>query len=309
MSLKSIKSVFNASLSNEIQDSIIEYFDWNLLNTNNFFNVSKGELAPNGKDYSLLSISEDPAIVKGKVWESFRSNWVWQSGVSASPAPIVGTNNAKPGISGIYINNSFYPTTTIGQYSYYVDYQNGRIVFNNPIPTGSKVQAEFSYKWINIVYPDSVPWLREIETNTLEPKSVEISSEIKIQLPAVAVEVVPDRRFKGYQLGGGQWVDVIFHCISEDRATLNTLVDIFSLQNDSTIELFDSNKINQSGLFPLDYRGVPNSGALRYPDLIQRFHGGVLRLTDTTARNYQAVNSNIYAAAVRSTAELIKLDI
>ena len=89
-------------------------------------------------------------------------------------------------------------------------------------------------------------------------------------MPAIAVEVVPQRTFKGYQLGGGQWVytDVLFHCIAEDEVTRNQLVDIVSLQNDKNIHLFDSNKINGSGDFPLDYRGVPVPSALRYPDLI-----------------------------------------
>lgn len=311
MSLKSVSNVFDASLSNEIEDALIEYFDWELLNSNNYFNVTKGELAPNGKDYSVLSLSSDPNYTKGKVWEGFRKNWVWQSGVSTQNPPIVGSNNAKPGISGIYINNAFYPTTTTGQYAYYIDYNDGKVIFNNPIPTGSKVQAEFSYKWINVIYPDDVPWLKEIEINTLEPKATTNIPEIKVQLPAVAIEVIPRRNFKPYQLGGGQWVytDVVFHCIAEDRSTVKTLVDIFSLQNNLVIKLFDSNKISKSGDFPLDYRGVPNSGALRYPELVEKYPGGLLRLTNTAPQNYVAVNSNIYGAAVRSTTELIKLDI
>ena len=84
-------------------------------------------------------------------------------------------------------------------------------------------------------------------------------ADVKFQLPAIAIEIVPRRSFKGYQLGGGQWVytDVLFHCIAEDEVTRNKLVDIFSLQNDKNVALFDSNRINSSGAFPLDYRGAP----------------------------------------------------
>ena len=32
------------------------------------------------------------------------------------------------------------------------DYFNGRVVFDTAIPTGSKVQAEYSYKYINVLY-------------------------------------------------------------------------------------------------------------------------------------------------------------
>lgn len=318
--LKGFSTVFDATLNNEIQDGLIEYFDWGLLEKGNYFNVTRGELGPSGQDMSRLRLSQDERYATGRVWEAFRKNWVWQSGVSYSPSPIVGSNHAKPGISGVYINDAFYPSTTTGAYSHYVDYYNGRIIFNSPLPTGTKVQAEYSYKWINVVYPQSVPWLAEIQTNTLEPNSTflqkekgsyNLPPEARLQLPAIAIEIVPTRTFKGFQLGGGQWVytDVIFHCLAEDEHTRNKLVDIVSLQNDKNIPIFDTNRINSSGEFPLDYRGVPVSGALRYPDLIAKYNGGFLRLTDTTVSNMVSVSSNIFGGIVRTKTEGIKPNI
>lgn len=318
--LKGFTTVFDATLNNEIQDGLIEYFDWALLEKGNYFNVTLGELGPSGQDMSRLRLSQDERYASGRVWEGFRKNWVWQSGVNFSPSPIVGTNHAKPGISGVFINDIFYSSTTTGQYAHKVDYYNGRIVFDSPIPTGSKVQAEYSYKWINIVYPNSVPWLAEIQINTLEPNSTfsqkekgsyNLPPEARLQLPAIAIEIVPIRTFKGFQLGGGQWVytDVIFHCLAEDEHTRNKLVDIVSLQNDKNIPIFDTNRINSSGEFPLDYRGMPVSGALRYPDLIAKYNGGFLRLTDTTVSNMVSVSSNIFGGIVRTKTEGIKSNI
>ena len=97
--LKGFNNVFEATLNNDIQDGLIEYFDWALLEKGNYFNVTKGELAPNGEDYSRLRLSSNDNFTKGKVWEGFRKNWVWQSGISYSPNPIVGNDNSKPGIS------------------------------------------------------------------------------------------------------------------------------------------------------------------------------------------------------------------
>jgi hypothetical protein len=318
--LKGFASVFDATLNNEIQDGIIEYFDWALLEKGNYFNVTKGELGPSGEDMSRLRLSEDERFTAGRAWDGFRKNWVWQSGVSYNPPPIVGTNNTIPGISGVYINDTFYPSTTTGQYAHYVDYYNGRVIFNSPIPTGSKVQIEYSYKWINVVYPDSVPWLQEIQTNTLEPTptffqknkgTYNLPPEARLQLPAIVVEIVPTRNFKGYQLGGGQWVytDVIFHCLAEDAHTRNKLVDIVSLQNDKNIRLFDTNGINTSGDFPLDYRGTPVSGALRYPDLVEKHDGGLLRLTSTSVSEMVNFSTNIFGGIVRVKTEGIKLNI
>lgn len=318
--LKGFNTVFDATLNNEIQDGLVEYFDWALLEKGNYFNVTRGELSPSGQDYSRLRLSSNDNYSLGKVWEGFRKNWIWQSGISFSPAPIVGTNNAKPGISGVYVNDVFYPSTTSGAYAHYVDYTNGKIVFDNAIPSGSKVQAEHSYKWINIVYADAVPWLNEVQSKTLEPGSTflqkdkgtyNIPPEARLQLPAIAIELVPSRTFKSYQLGGGQWVytDVLFHCIAEDEYTRNKLVDIVSLQSDKNIELFNSNLINTSGAFPIDYRGTPVSGALRYPDLVDKFNGGLLRITNVNVQQMNMINNNLYGGVVRVTTEGIKSNI
>lgn len=318
--LKGFNSVFDSTLNNDIQDGIVEYFDWALLEKGNYFNVTLNESSPSGQDYSLLRLSSNDNYPSGKVWEGFRKNWVWQSGVSYSPPPITGTNNAKPGISGVYINNVFYPSTTSGIYSHYVDYTNGRIIFDNALPSGTKVQAEHSYKWINVTYANVVPWLSQIQEKTMEPGSLfsqkdkgpfNIPPEARLQLPAIAVEIVPSRTFKGYQLGGGQWVytDVIFHCIAEDEYTRNKLVDIVSLQSDKNIQLFDSNSINSSGAFPIDYKGCPVSGALRYPDLIDKFNGGLLRIINVNVQEMKVINSNLFGGVVRVTTEGIKSNI
>lgn len=317
MSLKGFSTVFDSTLSNDIQDGIVEYFDWELLNKGNYFNVSLGETI-DGKDYSRLKPSTSENFATGKVWEGFRKNWVWQSGVNYDPPPFVGSNIAKPGISGIYVNDAFYSSSTSGTYSHYIDYHNGRVVFNNPIPTGSKVQVAHSYKWITVDYANSVPWLQQVQSKSLTPGDFNqnadqwnLPADLKIQLPMIAVELVPSRSFKGYQLGGGQWVktDVIFHCLAEDDITRNKLVDIVSLQNDGAFYLFDSNKIYQNNDFPLDYRGCPVSGAKTYPSLVNNYNGGLIRFINTNVSSLVSYNSNIFGGIVRVTAEGIKLNI
>jgi len=317
LNLKGFDTVFDNTLGNEIQDNLVEFFDWALLEKGNYQNVTLGELSPNNNDYSKLRISSNPNYPSGMAWEGFRQNWIWQSGISFSPPPIVGSDNAIPGISGVYVDDAYYPSSTSGDYAHKVDYYNGRIIFDNPISTGSKVQAEYSYKYINIIYANNLPWLREIQYKSLDfPASFNsndkgeftIPSENRVQLPAIAIEVVPKRTMRGYQLGGGQWVDtdVIFHCLAEDAFTRNKLVDIISLQNEKTIWMFDSNKIANSGDFPLDYRGVPVSDALRYPDLVDTYFKGKMRFKNSTVQNMDVINSNFYAGIVRMTIETIE---
>ena len=38
-----------------------------------------------------------------------------------------------------------------------------KVIFDSAIPTGSTVQVEHSYKWINVCYANNLPWIREIQ--------------------------------------------------------------------------------------------------------------------------------------------------
>jgi len=317
LNLKGFNNVFSTTLNNELQDNLVEFLDWALLQKGNYYNVTLGENSVDGNDMSLLRISSNPHFEAGKAWEGFRENWVWQSGISFNPAPLVGTNNAKPGISGVYVDDVFYSSSTTGVYAHKVDYYNGRIIFDSPIPTGSKVQAEYSYKYINIVYSNALPWLQEVQYRTWDVPSsfmsqgkgmFDLSAEQRFQLPAIAVEIVPRRTLRGYQLGGGQFVDtdILFHCVAEDEFTRNKLVDIISLQNDKTIVMFNSNALASSNAFPLDYMGVPVSGAMRYPDLINTYYRSKLRLKNSIVQGVETINTNLYAGIVRITAESIE---
>ena len=320
--LKGFTSVFQYTLNNDILDGLIEFFDWALLEKGNYFNVTLGEQSPYDQDYSRLRMMSDARFSEGQAWEGFRKNWVWQTGVDYSPKPITTDNAGYPGISGVYVDDVFYSTNTVGDYAHHVDYKNGRIILDTAIPSGSKVQAEFSYKWINVTYASNLPWIRKIQqdsnqldSNFLDNTNVdlEMPSEFKLELPAIAIEIVPSRRFQGYQLGGGQWVytDIIFHCIAEDEITRNTLVDIVSLQNDKTIHLFNTNKIHENGTYSLDYRGAPVSGAMEYPELVlsNDYNGGNLRLTNTVVQDMKTVNSNVYGGIVRTTTVGVKSNI
>lgn len=318
--LKSIGDIHQYNITNSIQDALIEYFDWALLDVGNYFNVTLGELSPNGTDYSRLRLSSDSNYTDGQVWEGFRKNWVWQTGIDYTPAPLISEDEDHLGVSGVYVNDQFYPTDTSGPYSFHVDHFNGRIIFDNPISTTAKVQAEYSYKWINVVYANNVPWLREIQTDTMEPTSSffekdksswNVPPEARLQLPAIAVEIVPSRKFKPYQLGAGQFVytDVLFHCIAEDEMTRNKLLDVVSLQSDKTIFLLDMNSVNASNDYPLDYRGVPVPSALPYPALLESHNGGKLRFTNVTIQDMKMAGRDIFGGVVRYTTECVKLNI
>ena len=73
--------------------------------------------------------------------------------------------------------------------------------------------------------------------------------------------------------------------------------------------MFDSNRLASSGAFPLDYRGFPVSGAMRYPDLLDNYYRSSLRLKNSSVQSMKLINSNFYAGIVRLTLETIETSI
>ena len=60
--LKGFNSVFSSTLNNEIQDNIIEFLDWALLEKGNYFNVPVGESSPNETNCSVQRVNLFPEV-------------------------------------------------------------------------------------------------------------------------------------------------------------------------------------------------------------------------------------------------------
>ena len=69
------------------------------------------------------------------------------------------------------------------------------------------------------------------------------------------------------------------------------------------------NDIYENNDYPLDYRGVPVSGALRYPDLSEKYYGGQIRFTNVTVQDMKMIGMDIFGGIVRYTTEGVKLNI
>ena len=136
---------------------------------------------------------------------------------------------------------------------------------------------------------------------------------MRIQLPAIAIEIVPSRSSRPLELGNfaRKFVktDVLFHCIAEDEMTRNKLIDVVSLQSDKTISLLDVNSISDDGDYPLDYRGSPVAYALQYPDLLDLHNGGKLRFTNVRVQDMNMIGQDIFGGVVRYTTEGVKTNI
>lgn len=311
-SLKGISTFGDATITTHVRENLISFFDNGLVDKSGFVNVEVPTTGYyDGLEHRLRPVS-DPRYNDGQVWEGFRSNWVWQSGNGA----LTSTDSSYPGVSGVYINDTFYPTSTDGDYAHHINHPLGRVIFDSAISTDSTVECSYSYKYVNVTKVDGLEWFKQIQQNSERADNTNfinnsgewgVLGDNRFQLPAIGVELVNSRRMIGYQLGGGQTIftDFLFHCVAEDAYTRDHLMDIVTLQNDKVIRAYDLNDISSNNVFPLDYRGVPISGALSYETLISDYEGNHIRLIDASIDSVYSLTPNIHVGTVKLKTEVI----
>jgi hypothetical protein len=265
--LKNITHISDSLPMDQLEANLSSFFQWGFLGVGGFYNVNIPTSGCYGGDLHKLRLVNHPYYTTGTVWEGFRKDWVWETGVSYSQQPIR--------VSGVYVNNSFVPVGS----ALSVDYPNGRINFTSPVSPSSTVTCSYSYRLYQIYTADN-EWWQEFQTGSFRADdshllqqgsgSWDILAQNRVQLPAVVVEAVPRTDRFGRQLGGGQIVrqDVVFHIFAEDRWHFKWLHDAISAQQEKRIGGFDKNKLFSLDRFPLDANGQPRASGLMYPDMI-----------------------------------------
>lgn len=299
----------DVTVSNILLENFISFYDWGFLDKGGFYNYQIPASGMYGGSKAKLNPLKDPNYSEGQVWQANRQNWVWETGTS------VGTPIS---ISGVFINNSFRATGNITN-PYYINHELGQVVFTPAIAKNSNVQVAYSSKWLNVVPAEGIPWFREIQksSNRVEnPTLTQYGSgdwaqlgQTRVQLPTIAIEVVPPKSMAPYQLGGGQHVhnDIIFNVVTENEWECKNLMDQISYQNDRTIYLYDPNKMAASGVAPFDYKGElkPNAtNEAMYPKLVDNYRYRDCFIFDTKNQAVTEVSPGLYIGVVRCKTEV-----
>ena len=180
----------------------------------------------------------------------------------------------------------------------------------------------FNHKFRNVqVYiADQAPWWDEIQYNSMRVDDSTFSqigsgnwgilSNHRVQLPAVVVEAVPRRTFTPYELGSLSQIvrqDVVFHILAESRWWRNQIVDVISLQQDKTLQLYDTDKIADANIFPLDFRGMVVSPSSTYEALVndKDYQFKACKVVGMGVSELQSYNTRLHEGTVRATLELV----
>ena len=317
---KGVTSIQKDNLSNNLLLGVQDFLGWGFLNVGAFQNISRspavsGSYSDKHSRYRLRA-SDDPSYEAGQVWEGFRNDWVWESGFKHE--------NIKPiQVSGVWIGDYFYSPTD-ASYSHYVDYPNGRIVFDYAIPPSKKVEANFTHRTVGITL-SSEKFVQELMYDSFDVEDLDsylISSsgtrnqlgQRRLQLPIVALELVQSRKSQGYQLGGGRIVknDILFHVFADNEFEKNNIRDAIVNQDEKVIYLPDRGLMKTNKKYPLqlDSLGSPVKNSKSYADLaLPSGDGGFrwkqARFEDVVCTDMEPINSWLYRSTVRATFSVI----
>lgn len=249
-----------------------------------------------------LEMDEDPSFKRGRVWISARKDWVYNTNILFNEKSPITINN-------LFINNV---QVTSG---YYIDYINGRIIFDEPKSASSIIKISYSYTNIQTYRSSDCNWWKIIESGIIEPKDMKstgmgqwtIGPYHKVQMPCIVIDAVARARNLPYELGSKSLKieqDVLFNILAENKNDRNQLLDIIRLQQDNTIWLFDTNKAAQDNKLPLNYNGSINGNGLNYSDLINDYKVAKAHINNVNLSEISSVNG-IYEGVARATFEII----
>jgi hypothetical protein len=275
-----------------LRDNIISWLDSAMLKIGGYIDVTnqvtaygqRNEMYPlNGSDTTFFSR---------------RGNWVWE--------PDYGIN-----ISGVYIDGALQTS------GYSINYRDGIVEFDSPV--SGTVTIDHTEKYVEVFNAQDNDFYRvddssfEVSDGYFLTGSGTIHPSDKVQLPAIAVEVVNRDSRTPYEIGNTSHyrrTDVLIRVMANDDGISSRLSDFLTDQKETSIRLFDTKQVAQSGYYPLNYDGTVNFASGYYDNLIENFPYNNIKnskvfIKDAFSEDLNYITPNLCKVTVRLNIESI----
>jgi hypothetical protein len=300
------------TLTTQLEQNIVSFIDDGLLKIGAFGNVDSTFSNIYGSNMHVLRPSSDVHNINYTLWHTPRENWVYEE-VTGNYTPIA--------FSGITVDGSFYPAPTGNEtIGYTVNYKEGTVSFDSPVSPSSTVTASYSYKLFNVEVANNSRIWKTIQTNSFKGSDFNNSTfasgdynvppEHRTQLPAIIVESVNRSVNRPFRLGDTSLLSiqsVLVHTISEHKADCDKINDILNRQQGRYIDLYDLNKLVESGTYPLNFDGSVNTGMLEYDEILDNRDYIFMssRFNRVTVSEMKFYGIDLYGSTVQVDNELI----
>lgn len=299
LNFKGIEESFGGyALTDQLLTNLKMWLDHGLLNQGAYGTVQIGHGSLYSDDESYLRLADEAGFYRGQVWEGFGREWVWESGISIQDPPFR--------VSGVYVNGDFHPASERGAFAHHIDYQNGRVIFDNPQSPNAQIQAEYCYRMVTVASADHPEFreliqmgLQEFADNPFPSGTPE--RDHQVWLPAIFLDVERGSQ-RGLELGGGQIKtrSVILHVFADRIGDRNLLADWLDYQSRTAFVMADMNTASM----PFDHYGDVVSGAGNWVSMASSHPWRKLRILDGKLRKLPSLNPNLFRARIEWEAEI-----
>lgn len=291
----------------QLEDNLKSFLDYAFLSIGAFTNVNNPSASLYGGNFHTLQNVKDPSYSNNTVYETVKKDWVWDTAVDY--------NGTSPiDISGVFVNG----TLILGpngnsDYGYTLDYNQGRVIFDEPLETADTVTMNYSYRTVQVHKDSESDWFKEIQKYSYDPTKFTNVSDIisthRVQMPCIIVELVAGTELIPYRLGTTENIirqDVILHILAEKYIDRAYILDILLLQKDKVIKLYNIHKIVENSVYPINYNGSKNTSYLNYSEISQNSTYFLRRchFKDMSLIDLDYLTGSILRASIRTQLEI-----
>lgn len=245
---KNIASYSDVTFSDNLEASIYSWLRYSFINIGAFWNIDRTPFPSSGTDYQLpygnsyaarLKNFADPRYDAGCYWAGFRSQWLWESTVTNGIQP-------KGPVLSVYVDGV---EMEIADGGFYVDYNEGAIIFTTAVDTDSEVTCDVSFMGVQIRRSDE-PFFQQIQERSMRKDEtfdlMTVLDPYRVQLPCIITDptnIVSTRPFEIGNRSRTQSQDFMFHILAETPWERRRIHDILVEQYDTRIDTYDLGQI------------------------------------------------------------------
>ena len=244
------------------------FLEQELLRDGNYDVITSGMQFYDGSDMSLFVADTAPQVLAeigaqpGQVWQSAFKNWVYENPPALNPSVVLRNWPTAFRASGVYIDGAF-RLENDPVYPHHIDYLNGRVIFDTPLPLETRVHADFTYKTVKVM--NLREFNNQLKFGVLEQQFtnnpltagqlIYPSGTTRISpFPIIFIEDVA-RTHSAYQLGDRSLVandEMMIQIWTLDEGTRDNLIDLVLFQTKKNYPIINYN------IAPLPLSGLYN---------------------------------------------------
>lgn len=276
------------------------FYEWALLNIGAWTDVDLDQLTATSGNASILRMGSGWGYSEGSVWEGFRHNWVYETGVNY--LDYTGGTHSP-------LSTSVYVDSVLQSSGYSINYPLGQVIFDAPLTSSNEVKAAFSFRNVQTYISDEVPWYQELQTRSWNVDEMftytdkgdwVVGPNHRVQMPCIIIAATTKGDKIPYALGGGRVYrrqEILFHIFTEDKGMRDNLADLIVMEGDRCIQLFDIDLAAANQHLPLDCNG--KLIGQMYPALLENYCWATAKSSNARITALSSFNCGLHEAIVR----------